>query len=146
VFHLTSVGAVWISAFQIRNRSLVEAQNDSRSAHQNRPFDQVRILRHQPERLGARRRILFHAALAIEFVARIQKQLVIAIANQFVELRDGEFPIEVGLFERDALFAKQTLRFAAGGSSGLEVELEHFTIIGHCRELAGRLQFLAGPP
>ena len=123
-----------ISLFQVCNGSLVKTQNNSRSADENRPLDQVRIFRHQPQRVSARRRILFHAALAIQLVARIKKQLVVAIANQFVELRDRELSIEIGLFKCNTLFAKQTLRFAAARSSGLEVEVEHSTIIGQvCR-------------
>jgi hypothetical protein len=118
-----------MSRFQGRYGGLVKTQNDLRSADENRPFDQVRIFRHQIESLGARRRILFHAALAIEFVTRIEKQLVIAIADHFIELCDSELSIEIDLFKRDALFAKQTLRFAARRSSGLEVEVKHSTII-----------------
>jgi hypothetical protein len=123
-------GALCSSRFQLRDGGLIKTENDSRFAYQNRPFDQVRTFRHQSQSLGARRRVFFHAALAKQLIARVEKLCVIAITDQFVELRDRELSIEIGLFKRDPLFAKQTLRFAAARSSGLEIEVEHSTIIG----------------
>jgi hypothetical protein len=101
------------------NRGLIETENNPIAAHQNRPLDQIRIFGHEPQRLGARRWILFHAALAVEIVTRVQKRFVITLADQTIQLRDRELLVEIGLFERYTFFAKQTLRFAAGGSSGL---------------------------
>ena len=75
--------------------------------------------------IGARGRMLLHVALAIEFIAGIQKLAVIARADQLLELGDRESFIEIDYFEFNALFAKQTLRLAAGGSTGFQIELHH---------------------
>jgi hypothetical protein len=74
--------------------------------------------------LRARWRILFHVPLAVELIARIQKRAVIALADQAIELLDGEALVEIDFFEFCSLCAKPTLRVAAGGSSRFEVELE----------------------
>ena len=77
------------------------------------------MLGHQLNRLGARRRIFFHAALAIELVARVEELFVIARADQLIQFNSGEAFIEIDFLGGDLVFAKPTLRFAACGSGGL---------------------------
>lgn len=54
---------------------------DFGSIHQDGAFDQVGMLRHEGEGLFAGGRIGFHAALAIQLIAGIQKQAVVAFAD-----------------------------------------------------------------
>ena len=63
-----------------------------------------------------------HVALAVEFVAGIQEVAVVALADQLVEFLDRQSLVEIDLLKLDAFFAKQTLRVAAGGSSGFQIE------------------------
>jgi hypothetical protein len=87
---------------------------------------------HQANRLGARRRILFHIALAIQLITRVQNILKIPRADQLFDLRFAQSAIQIDLLRLDAVFAKPTLRFAAGGSSGLEIEF-HPNIVARRR-------------
>jgi len=66
--------------------------------------------------------VLLHLALAIQLVARVEKFLVVTIADQFVEFGYGKALVQIDLFESNSSLAKETLRFAAGGSSRLEIE------------------------
>jgi hypothetical protein len=67
--------------------------------------------------------MIAHVTLAIELVSRVQKLAVIALSDQAFEFFYRKPAAEIDLLESRAFFAKETLRFAAGGSSGLEVEL-----------------------
>ena len=49
---------------------------------------------------------------------------MVALADETVQLLDGESFIEVDFFEFGSLCAKPTLRVAAAGSGGFGVELE----------------------
>src|SRR5262249_13723957 len=93
---------------------------------QNRPLDEIRILGHQGDRFRPRRRRLFHISLAIELVTRIQKQLVIAIPNQLIQLLLAQTAIQIDLLEGRSSLAKKTLRVAASGSSGLQVKFHTY--------------------
>jgi hypothetical protein len=65
---------------------------------------------------------LFHIALAVEFISGVQEFAVIAGSNQLVESVDREALVEIDFLKLDASLAKQTLRVAAGGSRGFEIE------------------------
>jgi hypothetical protein len=47
------------------------------------------VRRHHCERLGARRRIRLHSALAVKLIARVQEDAVVALADQAIQLLDG---------------------------------------------------------
>ena len=83
------------------------------------------MFRHQRDRFGARRWRFFHLLLAIQLVPRIEKQLVIPIANQRIELLRRQSAIQIDFFKRGSLFAKETLRFSAGRSSRFKIQLGH---------------------
>ncbi|HTS31565.1 MAG TPA: hypothetical protein VMH81_37095, partial [Bryobacteraceae bacterium] len=110
---------------QPNHRRLIEPQHDVGSLHQNRPLDQVGILRHQLQSLLARWWMVLHAALAVQLVPRIQKQLVVALSDQPVEFFDGQPLIQVDFLKIRALFAKPTLRFPASRSSGFQIKFHH---------------------
>jgi hypothetical protein len=80
------------------------------------------MLRHQLQSFGARGRRLLHAALAVELVSGIQELAVVAGTNQLVERLDREALVEIDFLKLDAFCAKRTLRVAAGGSRGFEIE------------------------
>src|SRR5205814_7992624 len=61
----------------------------------------------------------------IDLVPDIQELPIIALANQLFQLGDRQSLIQIDLLHLDSFFAKQTLRFPAGGSSGLQIELHH---------------------
>ena len=103
----------------------IEAQQDLFALYQDRPLDEIGILGHEGNSLGTRRWRLLHLLLAIQLVARIEKRLVIAIADERIQFLLAQAAIEIDLFEGRSGFAKKTLRVAAGGSSGLEVKLHH---------------------
>src|SRR5207302_2701802 len=87
--------------------------------------DQIRIFAHQLQRLGARRRILLHAALAVQIVACVEEFFVVALADQLVQLGHRQSLVQIDFLKFRALFAKQTLRFAASGSSGFQIKFHH---------------------
>ena len=99
-------------------------------AEQDQRISEVVTREHRLDTGGARRFIagiqagaehVFFASL----VARIEKRLVIAVADERIQLLLAQSAIEIDLFEGRSGFAKKTLRVAAGGSSGLEVKLHH---------------------
>lgn len=67
--------------------------------------------------------MIAHVALAIELISRVQKLAVVSSSDQALQFFYGKPAAEINLLESRAFFAKETLRFAAGGSSGFEVEL-----------------------
>jgi hypothetical protein len=67
--------------------------------------------------------MIAHVALAIEFVSRVQKLAIVASSNQALQVFYGKPAAEIDLLESRSLFAKETPRFAAGGSGGFKVEL-----------------------
>src|SRR5260370_35405627 len=92
---------------------LLEAEDDFRPFDQNRAADQVWVRRHQPDRLGPRRRVLLHVALPIKLVARIQEQLVAPCSDQRLDLRFRQAALQVDLSRGNSFSAKPTLAFAA---------------------------------
>ncbi len=103
--------------------------NTSDCAMVSRPADQIGILAHQPDRFFARGRGFFHLHFAIQLISRVEEQLVIALADQRIDLGFGQAFVEVDLFILDSLVAQETPGIAAGGSSGLQIEfqLRHWT-------------------
>jgi hypothetical protein len=67
--------------------------------------------------------MIAHVALTIEFVARVQKIAIVTPPDQTLQFFDRKPAAEIDFFESRAVFAKETLRFATGGSGGFEVEL-----------------------
>jgi hypothetical protein len=67
--------------------------------------------------------MIAHVTLAVKLVPRVQKLPVVALSDQAFQFFYGKPATEIDLLESRALFAKETLRFAAGRSSGFEVEL-----------------------
>jgi len=123
----------------------LEAQDDIPAIFQDGPLDEIRMGRHQFEGLGARRRVFLHSAFAIKLVARVEECSIVPLADQMVQLLDGESLIEVDFFEFRSLCAKPTLRVAAGGSSRFEVELQcgHVAMVAYRR---GPLPVTPRPP
>jgi len=81
------------------------------------------MLRHEFEGLGTRGRMFAHAALAIEFVALVEKILVVAFADQFIEFGFGEaLFVQVAGIERNFQFEQKSFCFAAGSAGGFLVE------------------------
>jgi len=113
-------------SYQCAHFLLLKSQYDLAALHQDGPLDEIGVGGHQLQRFGARRRIFLHLALAIELVARVQKRAVVALADEAIQLLDGQSFIEVDFLEIGSLCAKPTLRVAAGGSSG-------FGVKGQCR-------------
>lgn len=69
-------------------------------------------------------------ARTIDFVARIEKILVVAFADELIELGFGEgLFIEIARSEVDLQFEQETSCFTAGGSCGLLVEGD--VLVGH---------------
>ncbi len=108
---------------------LVETERYLPALHQNGPLDQVRMLGHEAQGFGARRRILLHTARAVELIPGIEEEPVIPLADEPVQLGGGKAAAEIDLLEGGVFFAKQTLRFAARCSSGFQVELQHETMV-----------------
>jgi len=92
---------------------LVETEDDLAAFHQDGALDQVGMFGHEPQGLGARRRVLFHAVLPIELIARVEEQPVIPLADELLQAGGGESAVEIDFLKHGVLFAKQTLRFAA---------------------------------
>ena len=65
---------------------------------------------------------MFHVPFPVEFIPGIQEFAVVAGSNQMVERVDRQALVEIDFLKLDAFFAKQTLRVAASGSRGLEIE------------------------
>src|SRR5947209_7940712 len=108
------------SLHQFLERLFVEAQNDLVATNHHRTANQVWLLRHQLERFRSRGRLLAHVAPAIELVARVQKQFVVATANQMVEFRGRQsFLVEVAKLQVRPGVLQETSCIAAGGSCGL---------------------------
>jgi hypothetical protein len=78
---------------------------------------------HQTQGFFTRGCVLFHVALAVKLIARIQKEPVIARPDQLIERFHGKAFVEIDLFKLSAGGAKQTLRVATGGSRGFQIEL-----------------------
>src|SRR5260370_32256598 len=107
---------------------LVKAKDHLRTANHHRSASQIWLLGHQLDGFRARRRMLLHVSRAIQLVARIQKVLVIALADQLFELRWTQpFFIQIARFEFGTEFQQETSCLAASGSSGLVQECDlHF--------------------
>jgi hypothetical protein len=69
--------------------------------------------------------MIAHVALPVEFVAGVQKLAIIAPSDQTLQFFDRKSAAEIDLFESRAFFAKETLRFPAGGSGRFEIELHN---------------------
>jgi hypothetical protein len=67
------------------DRFFVETQNNFAALHQDGTFDQVRILRHEPQGFLAGRRMVAHASLTIQLVARVEELSIVALSNEPVQ-------------------------------------------------------------
>src|SRR5260221_401410 len=101
----------------------VEADDYLGAADQQRAADQVGSLRHELDRLGAHGRIFGHVAFAVEIVAGVQEEFVIANADEFVEFRFRQrLFVQIAGVKVEFQFEQETSCFAASGSSGLLVK------------------------
>lgn len=101
----------------------VEAEHNLPALDEQRSPDQVRILRHQLDRLLAGWRIGLHAPLPVQFVARVEEQLVVALADQGVKDGWAQSLVQVDLLGLDTVLAQETPGVAAGGSGGFAPEI-----------------------
>src|SRR5438045_2351987 len=83
------------------------------------------MLRHQRDGLSSGRRRLLHVLLAIQLVPCIEKNLVVAVADQRIQLSLGKASVQIDLCKIRPGLAKKTLRVAAARSSRLEVKRHH---------------------
>ena len=116
----------------------IEAQQNLLALHQNGPSYEIRIFGHQGDSFRARGRRFLHVLFAIKLIARIQEYLVIAVANQSIELCFGQAAIQIDRLEGSSGFAKKTLRVATGCSSRLQIKFHH-TYLGTVASIS-RLQ------
>ena len=73
---------------QLRHGLGVKPKDDLGAFHQNGPLDEIGILGHEAQGFLAGRWILFHAALAVKLIAGVEEKLIVALADQVVELLD----------------------------------------------------------
>ena len=78
------------SSNQAAQRGLVVAEHHRLPGDHHRPPDEIRVASHEFDGLRTRGGMLRHAALAIEFVARVEEQAVVARANELIQLARGK--------------------------------------------------------
>ena len=94
-----------------------------------RPFQKIRILEHELDRLVFARRLLLHVHLAVKRRARAEKRFDGIVADQFAQLVLGEGRLAVfSFFKVYFLRLQETSCFTAGGSRGFVNKLD---FIGH---------------
>jgi hypothetical protein len=107
----------WRSPQEFLVNIFIVTKENLRSLDHDGPPDQIRLLGHESDGLGAGRRIIFHPARSINLVPRIQKVLVIAGANQFIEVGFAQpLFVQIAQFQFNAAFKQETSRFSAGRS------------------------------
>jgi len=98
----------------------VKAEDRLRTADENGTFDEIGLLQHQLDRLLLRfrqwTRLEHRAAPADEF----EKVLLVDVALEKRAIR--WIPVDIALFDADALLLQITSGVAAGRSGGLPVE------------------------
>jgi hypothetical protein len=99
---------------------LVESEDDLRSAHQDRPLDQVRLLDHEVDRLllRLRQRPLLEdgASLADEVEEVIRRDVLLE------KCAVGRVTVDVDLVDVDVVLRQKTPGVPAGGSRRFPVE------------------------
>ena len=108
----------------------VEAKDNLRSADQNRPLDEIRLLHHQVDRLLLRfrqRPLLEHRAAAAH---EVEKVLLVDMALEKRAVR--RVLVDVTLVDVDPLLLQKTSGVSAGCSRGFPVEgrFGHGDILG----------------
>jgi hypothetical protein len=63
-----------------------------------------------------------HLAFTVQLVSGIEEFAVIALSDELFDFTGRQALAEIDFLDAGALFAKETLRFAAGGSSRFQVE------------------------
>jgi hypothetical protein len=121
---------------QLLVRLFIESENDLLAANNDGPADQIRRLRHPPDRFRSRWRLLRHLFRSVEFVPRIQKLLVVARANQCIQLGFAQrFFVQVPRIQFRAVLEQETSCFAARRSSRLlqesQLRFRHSSSLRH---------------
>ena len=101
----------------------VEAEEDLPAVDEDGAADEIGVLRHQAQGVGAGGRVSLQIQLAVQFIASVEEGQVVAITDEAVQLVDGESFVEVDGFGFDLIVYQETPGLAAGGSSGFGVEL-----------------------
>src|SRR5262249_38943606 len=102
---------------------LVIPGDDASRGHDQGAPDQIRILRHQADRLVAGGRALLHVQAPVELVARVQEVARVGPGKKPLELAHPErLPDEIALDEPGPLLEQKTFCSAAGDSGRLVVE------------------------
>lgn len=99
--------------------------------HAERPLDQVRVLRHQLQRLLAVGRISLHVKLPVQHVAGIDEAKVISIPDQGIQIGDGQALAEIDQVQLGAALGQETPSLPAAGSTWLVIEA-HAGHVGNC--------------
>src|SRR3989454_1082518 len=85
--------------------------------------NQVRLLRHQIDCFRARRRLVLHLSQTVKLIPRIQKLLIVALADQLIQLRFRQpFLSQIAKLQFDSVPLQETSRFAARCSRRLMQE------------------------
>src|ERR1700690_352967 len=115
---------------QLRNTVLVESEDNSPAGNDHGTPNQVRLTGHQANRFFARRRMVLHTFFPVNLVARVEKILVVALADQFLELRGAEFILgEVAKIKLETAPLHEASRLAARGAIGFVQEFDHFAVL-----------------
>ncbi len=101
----------------------VEAEEDLPAVDEDGTADEIGVLGHEAQGVGAGGRVIFQIQLAVDFIACVEEGQVVAVTDDAIELLDGESLVEVDGFGFDVILYQETPGFAAGGSSGFGVEL-----------------------
>jgi len=111
------------STGQVHEFLLIEPQHHPAASNHNRAADQIGFGGHPFQGFSPRRRLLTHLFAAIQLVPRVQEFPVITVADQLIELVDGQ-PIlaEIPKLEIGAFGLEQTACLAATGSRRLVKE------------------------
>jgi hypothetical protein len=104
-------------------RLFVKAKDNLRAANEQRSPNQIGFLGHQPDGFRAGRRMLLQVAFAEEFVSRIQKLLVISIADELIEFGLAEeLFIQIARIKLNFFLEQETSCFAACASGWFLIE------------------------
>ena len=108
----------------------VEAEEDLPAVDEDGAADEIGVLGHEAQGVGAGGRGSFQIQLAVQFIASVEEGQAVAITDEAVQLVDGESLVEVDGFGFDLIVYQETPGFAAGGSSGFGVELHGVLLLG----------------
>ena len=118
------MGDLLLHPRHLRERGLVRASHEAIAAANERAQDEVGIPSHQADRFCAAGRVLVHLALLVERAAGMEKRGNRAIADEGIELFDGEGLLDqVSFLERDMVLLEERFGPLALRAGGFGVEL-----------------------